>query len=394
MRFHRLLCDAVADCVADIFINNRNAEVIIAQKLKSNKNWGARDRAFIAENTFEIVRWWRMLCYKTGFSNRSVDKDACHSITGFHFYTKYGERTGFSKFDNFMTEQDVQLPEAIRLSVTDWFYEKGLSECGERWPVEIEAMNRQAPIYIRVNTLKTTPDKLGEIFTDQGIPFSPVEQTPDAFILEKRVNLAALKSYQDGLFEVQDIGSQAIGAFLAPAPGSVVVDACAGAGGKTLHLASLMSGSGRILALDIVENKLKELEKRAARAAIKIIKPKTITGPDIIGSHQEYADYLLIDAPCSGTGVLKRNPDTKWKLNADKLAEAIQTQQYILDNYTRMLKKGGTLVYATCSLWDCENTDQVKRLTEIQAFDLQEEKTIWPSEMNADGFYMARLVKK
>jgi 16S rRNA (cytosine967-C5)-methyltransferase len=172
-----------------------------------------------------------------------------------------------------------------------------------------------------------------------------------------------------------------------------VIDACAGAGGKTLHLASLMQGKGRIVSMDIEDFKLNELKRRARRNGIPNIETRLIEGAKTIKRLAESADRLLLDVPCSGLGVIRRNPDAKWKLNPEFIARVQETQAEILSTYPVMLKPGGLMVYATCSILPVENENQVQKFLEANPnFELIEEKHVWPSE-GFDGFYMA-LIKK
>ena len=207
------------------------------------------------------------------------------------------------------------------------------------------------------------------------------------------INLFQLESYKNGLFEVQDAASQLIAPYLQVKPGMKVSDACAGAGGKALHLACLMQNKGSILAMDVEVKKLQELEKRAQRGGVRIINTSIAT-KDVILRNKESADRLLLDVPCSGLGVLRRNPDAKWKLTPTFMDEIQQTQASILNDYSSMLKIGGLMVYATCSILPVENNLQVKHFLEnnIGKFELLNEQSILPSQ-GYDGFYMACLKK-
>ena len=177
-------------------------------------------------------------------------------------------------------------------------------------------------------------------------------------------------------------------------PGDFVVDACAGAGGKSLQLACNMQNKGLLVAMDVSAYKLKELDKRAARNGVNMITTSLIKGNASIKTYEEKADRLLLDVPCSGSGVIKRDVDTKWKLKPEHVERNINIQRDILKNYQKMLKPGGTLVYATCSIFRSENEDQVQWFLEEfpNQFELEEEKRLNPAPFN-DGFYMARLRK-
>ena len=177
-------------------------------------------------------------------------------------------------------------------------------------------------------------------------------------------------------------------------PGMKVIDACAGAGGKSLHLAALMKNKGHILSLDIYEKKLIELQRRARRNGVHIIEAKIIESSKTIKRLKEKADRLLLDVPCTGLGVLRRNPDAKWKLSPTFLEEVKITQQNLLRDYSSMVKPGGKLIYATCSILPSENENQIKTFLESkegQLFTLENQKTLLPNDFGYDGFFMARL---
>ena len=192
---------------------------------------------------------------------------------------------------------------------------------------------------------------------------------------------------------MQDLNSQRIAPELGVRSGERVIDACAGAGGKSLHLAALMKNKGKVLALDVHEKKLTSLRERATRAGATIIETRLIESTKVIKRLEEGADRILLDVPCSGIGVLRRNPDTKWKLKPEDLERLSQTQREILASYTRMCRPGGVIVYATCSIMPSENSLQVHRfLSQNEArFSLEKEETLFPERDGADGFYFARI---
>src|SRR5690606_6175620 len=183
---------------------------------------------------------------------------------------------------------------------------------------------------------------------------------PLALKLKERANVFQTEAFKDGWFEVQDASSQLVAEYLDVKPGMRVVDACAGAGGKTLHLACLMENKGQLIALDIYANKLNELKRRAKRAEAFNIETRLVDSTKVIKKLHDKADRVLIDAPCSGLGVLKRNPDAKWKLQPEFIENIKKTQQELLQQYARMVKPGGQMVYATCSVLPSENEKQVE----------------------------------
>ncbi len=200
----------------------------------------------------------------------------------------------------------------IAQSIPDWIDEVGERELGDKWEKEITALNNQAPFVLRVNTLKSDLQSVISVFGEDKVEM--VEEVPTAIVLKKRQNVFGQDAFKRGFFEVQDAGSQLIPAFLDLKPGQTVIDACAGAGGKTLQIASLLENKGNIIALDIENYKLEELQKRATRNGVKILTTGLIKNDSTVKDLVEKADRLLLDVPCSGLGVLRRNPDTKWKL--------------------------------------------------------------------------------
>jgi tRNA and rRNA cytosine-C5-methylases len=223
------------------------------------------------------------------------------------------------------------------------------------------------------------------------------EEEDDTVMLKERSNVFTLPEFQEGLFEVQDSGSQKIARFLQVTPGMRVLDSCAGAGGKSLHLAALMENKGQIIATDIFAGKLKELKRRGRRAGAHNIETRHIDSTKVVKKLHGKMDRVLIDAPCSGLGVLRRNPDAKWKLTPEFIEEITQKQQEILRMHSKTVKEGGKLVYATCSILPQENEKQVQSFLaseDGQDFVLEEEQHLYAHIDGSDGFYMARMAKK
>src|SRR5688572_29368478 len=232
----------------------------------------------------------------------------------------------------------------IRESIPDWLDTLGEQELGKRWEKELSALNEEAHVVLRTNTLKTSPKELHDVLHESGVETDFLESFPDALVLVERQNIFKNPSFKEGLFEVQDAASRFIAPFLRVDPGMRVIDACAGAGGKTLHLAALMRNKGRIIALDVEGWKLEELQKRARRAGVSNLETRVIESSKTIKRLENSADRLLLDVPCSGLGVLKRNPDAKWKLSPEFINEVKELQQHILQDYGTMLKKDGLMV--------------------------------------------------
>jgi 16S rRNA (cytosine967-C5)-methyltransferase len=245
--------------------------------------------------------------------------------------------------------------------------------------------------------LKTSLPALSRSLTDEGFGNKPIRGYPYALELLERSNVFSSEAFKNGWFEVQDASSQLVAPFLNPLPGQRIVDACAGAGGKTLHLSALMENKGQVIALDIYLNKLNELKRRARRNDAHNIETRLIDSNKTIKKLHGSADGVLIDAPCSGLGILRRNPDTKWKLQPGFIEEITAKQQELLRSYSRMVKEGGHLVYATCSILPQENELQVQHFLNSgdgNAFELSDENKILCSTSGHDGFYMARMKRK
>ena len=399
MKLHKILIDAVLLSLDEIFFQERYADKVIEKVLKSNPKWGARDRAFIAENVYEIVRNWRLLSYVTDSTSR--EQDRLEQITAAWFYHKGYEANEWSGFKRLNYERLEMLFEqaganrALIESVPNWLDKLCFEEIGEKWGDELHAMNQPANVVIRTNTLKTDRQTLKSALEAENILTDTLEDTPDALVLKERKNLFTTALFKQGHFEIQDAGSQWIAPMLDVKPGMRVIDACAGAGGKTLHLSALMNNKGSLIAMDTEAFKLDELKKRARRAGVGNVETREIESTKTIKRLYETADRVLLDVPCSGLGVLRRNPDAKWKLSESFIQKIQITQRDILSRYSKMIRGNGKLVYATCSLLPSESEDQVKWFLEDQAgaFELIEERRCSPVLHGYDGFYMACLQK-
>jgi len=395
MKLYINLARAVTQSLQMIFEDGRYADKVIEKVLKQNPKWGARDRKFIAETTYDIVRWYRLLQNIT----EAEDGDYWKLLGGWCI----GHQIPLPAWEEFAGLNAARVTQRLdkmnnirrfRESIPDWLDELGERELPDRWESELHALNDDAPVVLRVNTLKISRNELRARLASDAIETSAVPDADDALRLQQRQNIFRNDAFKEGLFEVQDAASQFVAPFLQPAPGLRVIDACAGAGGKTLHLAALMNNKGRLLALDVEANKLEELKKRARRAGVDNLEVRHIESSKTIKRLENAADRLLLDVPCSGLGVLRRNPDAKWKLSPTFIEEVRSLQQHILNDYECMLKPGGLLVYSTCSIMPSENELQVKAFLDKQQgkFELLQQRHCWPSE-GFDGFYMALMRK-
>jgi tRNA/rRNA cytosine-C5-methylase len=396
---HRNLLIGIHDALEETFFQDKKyADKVLERLLKAHKKWGSADRQVVSEIFYDIVRWKKRLEYYMGEGTKPSN---IYNLILAYLLWKKVKYKKFDEFDGIKTggilsklDKKTFPTKAIEHSVPDWLAGLFEKELGAKWEKEMSALNEQAPVILRANSLKISAENLVEILKEEGVNSFVLRGYPDAVQLEEKKNVFLTSVFKEGFFEVQDASSQKIAELLDVKEGMRVVDACAGAGGKTLHIAALMKNKGQIIALDIYEWKLAELKRRAKRAGAFNIETRFIEDNKVIKRLHNTADRLLIDAPCSGLGVLKRNPDSKWKIDEDFINRIKTEQENILQNYSKILKKGGKMVYATCSILPSENGEQVRKfLAENTEFALVKEENIMPSD-GYDGFYMALIERK
>ncbi|MCD9585650.1 RsmB/NOP family class I SAM-dependent RNA methyltransferase [Tenacibaculum maritimum] len=403
MRLHRNLTYAVIDSLRDVFNEGAYANKAVEKALKRDKRWGSRDRKFVAETIYEIVRWKRLY---TEIANvkEPFDRPNLWRIFSVWCVLKGIPLPDWNQIEPTPTRRikgkfdELSKIRKFRESIPDWIDEIGTSELGETiWTKEMATLNKQAEVILRTNTLKITRDNLQKQLRTENVITEKLPNHPDAIKLVERANVFKTEAFKKGYFEVQDASSQLVAAYLDVQPGMKVVDTCAGAGGKTLHLASLMENKGQIIAMDIYESKLKKLKVRARRNGAHNIDLKVIDSTKVIKKLHQKADRVLIDAPCSGLGVLRRNPDSKWKLEPEFMDRIRTTQQEVLQQYSKMVKPAGKMVYATCSVLPSENQKQIEFFLASDAgkdFSFIKDEKILASTSGFDGFYMALLERK
>ena len=396
---HRNLLIGIHDALEETFFQDKKyADKVLERLLKAHKKWGSADRQVVSEIFYDIVRWKKRLEYYMGEGTKPSN---IYNLILAYLLWKKVKYKKFDEFDGIKTggilsklDKKTFPTKAIEHSVPDWLAGLFEKELGAKWEKEMSALNEQAPVILRANSLKISAENLVEILKEESVNSFVLRGYPYAVQLEEKKNVFLTSAFKEGFFEVQDASSQKIAELLDVKEGMRVVDACAGAGGKTLHIAALMKNKGQIIALDIYEWKLAELKRRAKRAGAFNIETRFIEDNKVIKRLHNTADRLLIDAPCSGLGVLKRNPDSKWKIDEDFINRIKTEQENILQNYSKILKKGGKMVYATCSILPSENGEQVRKfLAENTEFALVKEENIMPSD-GYDGFYMALIERK
>ncbi len=397
MRLHRTLVFAVIDSLNLIFNEGKYADKVVEKVLKRDKRWGSRDRKFIAETIYEMVRWKRLYNEIAGTKEHYTPENIWKNFAVWAVLKGY-DLPDWKQFEGTPSRRikgkfdELQKERKFRESIPDWMDDLGSEEIGSIWDKEIHALNQPAKVVLRVNTLKTNIYHLKKLLSVDGIETEILINHPNALVLTERKNVFLTEAFKKGMFEVQDASSQLVAAFSDVEPGQRVIDACAGAGGKTLHLAALMQNKGQIIALDIYGNKLKELKRRAKRGGAHNIDTRAIESSKTIKKLKNSADCVLIDSPCSGIGVLRRNPDAKWKLQPEFIEKLKTTQAEILSAYSNMVKTGGKLVYATCSILPSENEKQVEEFLKNNSdFKLIKENKVSPEKSGFDGFYMALM---
>ena len=403
MRLHRNLVYTVIDSIRDIFNEGVYADKAVEKALKRDKRWGSRDRKFVAETIYEIVRWKRL------YAEIATVKEPFDRTNLWRMFSVWCVLKGIALPDWNQIEptptrrikgkfDELSRIRKYRESIPDWIDNVAVSELGEElWTKELAALNKQAEVILRTNTLNTTKKELQKILHEESIFTEFIPNHEDALRLIERANVFRTEAFKNGYFEVQDASSQLVAEYLEVEPGMRVIDTCAGAGGKTLHLASFMKNKGQIIAMDIYESKLRKLKVRARRNKVHNIDTRVIDSTKPIKKLYGKADRVLIDAPCSGLGVLRRNPDSKWKLQPEFLDNIKKVQQDILQQYSKMVKHGGKLVYATCSVLPSENQNQIVEFLASESgkdFKLVKDNKVLAHISGFDWFYMAQLERK
>ena len=402
MKLHRNIALGIVAGLESSLFEKRPAAEVIKKLLKSNRGWGSRDRRIIAQVFYDVIRQKRLFQALTGTENSNKylwSLVACWMVLN-NFTLPDWEEFKAVNTDSIKSKVSVLIQQRkYKYSIPDWLDKMGMAAFGEAtWEKEIASLNTPAAMIVRVNTLKTSVEKLKDTLKKKyQIITHNIPDYPNALIFEKKQSLQDIKEYREGFFEVQDANSQKVAPWLKAQSGKYYIDACAGAGGKSLHLANLTADNAQILALDIYPAKLDELRKRCYRNGIESVQTASVENETVLDGIEKMADGILIDAPCSGLGVLKRNPDAKWNITPERLEEILEVQKNILQTYAPMVKKGGTLVYATCSILPLENQLQVSHFLGSELgdlFELEKEHTYFSHETGFDGFYCARMIRK
>jgi 16S rRNA (cytosine967-C5)-methyltransferase len=355
------LTKAAAAAVDLVLPLNHPADAVLRNFFSANRGLGSHDRAFVAEMVFTVLRHKRLLeSLITHPTPRrlvlgSLLKLQGHSLGQLEPLLKAEDREWAVQ----LKSADVEsLPPAVRLSLPDWLYERLVAEYSEKEAVAFgRVMLKSAPLDLRVNTLLADRAEVLEELRASGFAAEPTRWSPIGIRLAGKPAINRHPSFTRGAVEVQDEGSQLLGYLVAPKRREMVVDFCAGAGGKTLMMGALMQSAGRLYALDVSEKRLNNLRPRLKRSGLSNVHPQLIQGENDIKVKRLAGkiDRVLVDAPCSGLGTLRRNPDLKWRQSPEAVVELSAKQRAILNGAGTLLKPGGRLVYATCSVLPEEN---------------------------------------
>lgn len=350
--------------------SNQPLDLLLSTYFRAHKNLGSKDRKIIGDLIYGMTRWKTLLD---------------------HFAPS--DRISF--YQNIDWEKilcDASIPKAARLGLPEFLYSRFCAHFGlDQTEILGKILNQTAPTTIRVNLLKTTREKLLDAWKDR-FSLSPCLHSPSGIRFSKREPLFTLPEFKEGLFEIQDEGSQLISDLVAAVPGNSVLDYCSGSGGKTLGFAPRMQGKGQIYLHDIRKSALFEARRRLKRAGIQNV--QYLQDKEMLKKIIGKCDWVLIDVPCSGTGTLRRNPDHKWKLNAPMIEQYVQEQRAIAREACQYVKPGGRLVYATCSLLPEENGAQVEYILKNLPLTLEKEPLLLlPQPGGMDGFFSAVFKK-
>ena len=406
-------------------------DVLLQHYFKARRYMGSKDRGAVAEQVYFILRnklsleWWcqslaalstprllaiTALALRDGMSAGHIEQ----WFTGENHAPAplSREESWYAKKIQGKELNSEEMPRHVRLNIPEWTEPMLRERFQKELDTAVAALSEEATTDLRTNTLKCTRESLQKALRAEQIESDPTPLSLTGLRLRKREAAFATRAFKQGWFEMQDEGSQLLAQLVDAQPGHKVIDFCAGAGGKTLALAASMHNKGRILAFDVSAKRLSQLPVRARRAGVHNITARQIDNESdsFLKRHKHSADRVLVDAPCSGSGTWRRNPDLKWRFTAQDLHELVALQQRILASAARLVKPGGVLVYATCSLYKSENEEQIARfISQHGNFRVVKPEKIWnknpqhrstdcdsfvcltPHQDGTDGFFIARL---
>lgn len=349
-------------------------DLFISLYFRHHPQLGSKDRVFIVDRIYKFFRWKAL-----------VEAILPQNVSDDDFLTLLEQ-------DFSIYEHNADLPIYVRLSFPKELFDAIERSWGEKTCAICRACNETAPIVLRANMMKTTPEELVLLLQARNIDASKDPSHPTAIRVQKRTNFFSLEEFQNGLFEVQDAGSQHVASYVAARPGDAVLDFCAGAGGKSLAIAPSLQRRGQVFLHDIRSTALQEAKKRLRRAGVQNVQLIEAHDTKRLELLRGKMDWVLVDAPCSGTGTLRRNPDMKWKFSMDTVQRLVEEQRRIVAQAVSYLMPHGTLVYATCSLLREENEDQVEFFQQhLHVHPTKDPFRSYPTNGGMDGFYAIAL---
>lgn len=403
--------------LTELLSSSGPADAAVSRYFRAHRNLGQQDRAFVAETVYAVLRRRRSLeAAAQSAAPRNLAIAALVRVRGLsgralEGVLREGEEAVVARVRAARTDA---FPPAVRADLPDWLWQRLAALHGEAEAMRVaQGLLNPAPLDLRVNLARLGRDEALEQLRASGIAGVPTPLSPAGIRLAEKPAINRHPLFTSGAIEVQDEGSQLLAYLLAPRRGEMVADYCAGAGGKTLALAMLMRGTGRIYAMDVSARRLAELAPRAARAGVTSVHPLVLSGEGDARAKRLAGkiDRVLVDAPCSGFGTLRRNPDLKWRHGPQAVAELAAKQSRILEAAARLLKPGGRLVYATCSILPEENEAIVDAFSMAHAefsplscrelfaaqrieLDCSERLRLWPHRHGCDGFFAAAFERR
>jgi 16S rRNA (cytosine967-C5)-methyltransferase len=355
----KALLDACAELVKLTLQFDHPADAVVSRYFREHRGLGPRERATLTETVFTVLR--KKLLFDHMSPSGSGPKERRMAILGFHgprdFLKSALNDTEKAWLDRCDSVQTADLMERHRHNLPEWLVQPLKDQLGDGfWPF-VESLAQTGPLDVRVNALTDKRDEVRKELAAAGVKSAPTPFSPWGLRIEGKPSLNKLDAFTRGAIEVQDEGSQLLALLLDAKRGEMVVDFCAGAGGKTLAIGASMRNTGRLYAFDTSAHRLDALKPRLARSGLSNVHPAAIAHErdDRIKRLAGKIDRVLVDAPCSGLGTIRRNPDLKWRQTASTVATQAEQQTSILASAARLLKPGGRLVYATCSLLPAEN---------------------------------------
>jgi 16S rRNA (cytosine967-C5)-methyltransferase len=414
------LLDLTTELLKSVLKFDAPADGLVSMFLRKHPKLGARERHTLAETLYTLLRqrllFQHLAQSGSGPLERRLAILAWQGNEGFlRGALAPHEQTWL---DQVVAVDRAALPEKLRHNLPDWLANPLKESLGDEfWPL-VDELARPAPLDLRVNTMKAKREDVQRALAEAGIEAQPTPFSPWGLRIESKPALNKLPLFTEGHVEVQDEGSQLLALLTDAKRGEMVVDFCAGAGGKTLALGAAMRNTGRLYAFDISGHRLENLKPRLARSGLSNVHPAQIAHErdDRVRRLAGKIDRVLVDAPCSGLGTLRRNPDLKWRQSPQALAEMQARQTAILASAARLLKPGGRLVYATCSLLKVENEAVADAFTAAEGARFEPQPVqdllvaahasaaeqlvsgpylrLWPHRHRTDGFFAATWVRR